>query len=65
MKGLEDTDISAEATKRDLPDLNIHVISQFHNGGKIIEFQMPQATEHLKNKSNRDAFIQALDPMQA
>lgn len=51
-----------DSAEEDPPDLDIRAISQFRNGGTIIEFQTPQAAEHLKNKRNRDAFIQALDP---
>jgi hypothetical protein len=49
-------------TEEDSPDLEVRAVSQFNNGGTVIEFQTPEAANYLKNKKNKEKFIQALEP---
>ncbi|KAG2059790.1 hypothetical protein BDR06DRAFT_1003355 [Suillus hirtellus] len=48
--------------EEDSPDLEVRAVSQFNNGGTVIEFQTPEATDYLKNKKNKEKFIQVLEP---
>ncbi|KAG1865322.1 hypothetical protein F4604DRAFT_2026302 [Suillus subluteus] len=48
--------------KDDSPNLDIRSVSQFRNGGTIIEMQTQEAMEYLKNKDNKNEFINTLDP---
>ncbi|KAG1836754.1 hypothetical protein F4604DRAFT_2003246 [Suillus subluteus] len=48
--------------KDDSPNLDIRSVSQFRNGGTIIEMKTQEAAEYLKNKDNKNEFINALDP---
>ncbi|KAG0693418.1 hypothetical protein DFH29DRAFT_1007309 [Suillus ampliporus] len=48
-------------TKDDTPDLEIRAISQFRNGGTVIEMLTPQAAAHLRTKTVKEEFINVLD----
>ncbi|KAG1838527.1 hypothetical protein DFJ58DRAFT_733779 [Suillus subalutaceus] len=49
-------------TKEDTPELDIRSITQFRNGGTIVEMVTTQAAEYLRDQHIKDSFTQALDP---
>jgi hypothetical protein len=52
----------ATLTKEDTPELEIRSVTQFHNGGTVIEMLTTKAASFLKDQCNKDSFLQALDP---
>ncbi|KAG1758501.1 hypothetical protein EDD22DRAFT_849980 [Suillus occidentalis] len=52
----------ATITKEGAPDLETRAVTQFRNGGTVIEMFTTQAVTFLKDQHNKTTFLQALDP---